>query len=258
MKQTAFSSLGRFATAIERLLFPPACLGCGELLDRDCPYPACSACRLSLQLSPAPCCARCGARFPELKSDEPFLEDCRLCRNLEILPAGAVCIGNYEGAMRRLLLTMKTRGQESLAIQFGRWLGLEWNRRYEVNGLHPQVITSVSVHWMRRLRRGYNVAGLVSEGVAKTVAGKASSMATLRTVRPTRKQGTLTTPQRFDNVRNCFAARSPERFRGKTILLVDDVMTSGATVVQATKTLLDSGAASVYLAIVARGVGGGR
>lgn len=256
MKLIAIKEAGRFARSVERLLLPATCLACHDLLDVDTTLPVCEQCQQGLQSGTSPRCLRCGARFPNLGHSSPVLEKCRFCRDLDIPISSTVCIGNYESAMRSLVIRMKNRGHEPLAIQFGRWLGLEWNRLHAETGPVPDLITPVSVHWLRRIRRGYNVAELLCEGLARTIDGNPQRITVLKTVRATKKQGTLTTKQRFENVKNCFSVRLPQRVDGKSVLLVDDVMTSGATAIQAARALQQAGARSVYLAIVARGVGG--
>lgn len=256
MKLIATKVAGRFARSLERLLLPVSCLVCHDLLDVDASLPVCDGCQHDLQSRSSPRCLRCGARFPDPGQTSPILENCRFCRHLDIPIASTVCIGNYEGSMRPLVIRMKNRGHEPLAIQFGRWLGLEWNRLHADTGPVPDLITPVSAHWLRRIRRGYNVAELLCEGVARTIDGNPQRVTVLKTVRATKKQGTLTTKQRFENVKNCFSVRLPQLVAEKSVLLVDDVMTSGATAMQAARALQQAGAGTVQLAIVARGVGG--
>ena len=107
----------------------------------------------------------------------------------------------------------------------------------------------------RRLKRGYYVPGLLVEGLLAELPAAARRREVLRCVRPVRKQGTLSTPMRFRNVKGCFVATHPRRVAGKHVLLVDNVMTSGATAIQAARTFLQAGARSVRLACVARGTG---
>lgn len=256
MNVNATKEVRRFARSIERLLFPAICLVCRNLLDTDSAIPVCDQCQGNLQSRSAVLCQRCGARFPELIGSDAPLKDCRFCRNIDLPVASAVCLGNYSGPLRQLVLRLKNRGQEPLAIQLGRWMGLEWNRLYSEFCPLPDVVTTVSVHWLRRIRRGYDVAELLGEGVCRTIRGNPLRIRVLKTIRPTKKQGTLSTLQRFENVKNCFAVRAASAIRGKNVLLVDDVMTSGATAIQATRALLKSGAAAVHLVFVARGVGG--
>jgi ComF family protein len=182
-----------------------------------------------------------------------------VCRDLKLPFDGVVCLGNYDGPLRSLVLRMKNRGQETLAIQFGRWLGELVAAA--ATGEHAadaektcELVTGVPVYWLKHLRRGYHVPDLLVEGLLATRRPRSRWRTLLRSVRPTRKQGTLTTDQRFGNVRGCFAVTKPAAVAGQRILLVDDVMTSGATAIEAARTLLGSGAASVRLAIVARGV----
>ena len=189
-----------------------------------------------------------------MRSDSPTqIPDCRLCRGVKLDLDSVVCLGNYEHRMRETVLRMKRRGHESLTIQLGRWLGRRWNQSFRLSPADR--VVPVPVFWKRRWRRGYHVAQLLAEGIGASIEGRIAGCAALRAARPTRKQGTLTTGQRFANVRDCFELSDPQRVRGKRVLLVDDVMTSGATAAEACRVLREGGAAEVHLAIVARGTG---
>ncbi len=246
----------RIGQALQRLLVPSYCLVCRMPLQEGQQLAFCHGCQSELRDPQAMACDRCGARpasaVPVSDGRSP---GCRLCRDWTRAPARVECLGNYVGLMRQLVLQMKTRGHETLAIQFGKWLGWQWNRPRGGCPAIPDLVVPVPVYWLRHLRRGYDVTELLVDGLLSTIDGQPRRCNALRAVRQTRKQGTLTTRQRFANVRGCFSVAEPRRIRQKRILLVDDVMTSGATAGQASQTLLDAGAAEVYLAVVARGVG---
>jgi ComF family protein len=215
----------------------------------------CEDCRCRIRDDQAVRCGQCGARFPGIGTAGGRLLACRLCRDLKLPIAGVHCLGNYEGLLRQVVLMMKKRGNEALAIQSGRWLGQSWYETFSPEDPIPERIVSIPVWWARRLRRGYNVPELLLEGMLAGLPFRPRATAALRCVRRTRKQGTLTTRQRFENVKGCFAARHSHRIAGRHVLLVDDVMTSGATAIQAARTLLKAGARSVRVACVARGTG---
>jgi ComF family protein len=106
----------------------------------------------------------------------------------------------------------------------------------------------VPLHWRRRLERGYNQALCLSRGVCTPPASVSTDL--VRT-RYTRRQWSLTETQRRTNVKNAFAVRRGHPFGGKTVCLVDDITTSGATLNECAKALKAAGAARVYTLVAA-------
>ncbi len=245
--------------AVNDLLSPPSCVICSTLLDSECKrlrhttsptrVLICDACQS--QLSPANMypCHKCGAkiRFELMKG-----ESCANCTGISLPFASTVSLGNYNALMREVVIDMKRPGREAIAIQMGRWLG---EKTEDFHGRQMfDLVLPMPIHWTRRLRRGFNVASMIVEGVRKETNLPTDDHMIYFRLR-TSKQGMLSTHQRFQNVKNCFAINNASLVKGKRVLLVDDVMTSCATACQASRTLLKSGAHCVGLAIVARGIG---
>jgi ComF family protein len=110
----------------------------------------------------------------------------------------------------------------------------------------------VPLHPVKRRTRGYNQSEVLAAGLA-TRLGLPRLGRALRRIRFTSTQTSLTARQRADNVRGAFLASLPARFQQRHLLLVDDVMTTGATVSECSRCLLAAGAASVWVVTVARG-----
>ncbi len=194
-------------------------------------------------------CHKCGAWIEYALMES---ESCPNCRTHSLPFCRVTSLGNYENVLRQTVIELKRPGHEAVAIQMGRWLGRRVLAAAGANGI--QLVTPVPIHWSRKLCRGYHVSGLLAEGLQQLGGWQIDGEA-VRCRRLTRKQGMLTTRQRFENVRNGFAVSDARRIRGKRILVVDDVMTSCATATQVAGTLLRAGAESIHLAILARGVG---
>lgn len=112
------------------------------------------------------------------------------------------------------------------------------------------ILTWVPVHFLRRLRRGYDQSELIAAVTAKELG--VTSMGVLKKVRHTAPQSTRRdAAHRRGNILNAYRVRDPEVIRGKRILLLDDVITTGATASECAKTLLTSGAKEVIFAAVA-------
>ena len=118
----------------------------------------------------------------------------------------------------------------------------------------PDLIVPVPMHWSRRLVRGVNPAEVLVEVVAARLQVRSLRFA-LRCRRKTRKQGTLVPSERRRNVRGAYRVSAGYVIKGAHILVIDDVMTTGATADEVARVLSAAGAESVSLAVVARGTG---
>ena len=234
------------------VVFPASCCICQELLSKVNSaggYPLadfCEPCRGRLSDTRADRCPKCGAEGPLL----PGGVRCILCRQPELSFTQAIAIGNYRGLLKQEVLRMKRERNETLALQFGRLLG---NALQNVNFIDLGLVTPIPTHWLRRLKNGFQAADLISDGIHQ-VTGIPKNNRLMKWTRRTAKQGQLTRPQRFANLKGALRIRSGN-VKGRSVLVVDDVMTSGATAEQATQVLLEAGAERVYMAVVARGVG---
>lgn len=245
---------------IQDLLFPPLCLFCLDSLEANASAgdaAFCPPCRDALlereHWDACPCCAavRLEGRCPH-------------CRTRDYAFDAAFALGLYEGALKEAVLRTKQRRFESLALGLGSLVGERLQhaaggspgRRLAsqmAEPRHPPVLVFVASHWLRRWHRGVQGAELLCEGLSRRL--KLPRVAGLRAIRRTRKQGTLSVPKRFQNVRGVFRASKRYDFHGTHVLLVDDVMTTGATASEAAKVLKQRGAARVTVVVLARGAG---
>ena len=272
---------------IVTLCFPARCLGCGQeispyqpvrrsdrspVTDREAshffslsqnrhwsPFDFnaafddhwCRDCWRKLSISAPHQCQKCGANLYQ-KPPLPLHRACALCQGVDLRFEQAVSIGNYRGLLQELVIRMKNRHDEQIAVQLGNLLAFELINADFFDDL--DLVVPVPTHWWRRVRRGFQAAEVVSETIAAACdipyAGQI-----MRCLRHTKKQGTLSTPGRFKNVRGAFGVRPNVNVDGLTILLVDDVMTSGATASELARMLIARRAGKVYVGVIARGAG---
>jgi ComF family protein len=129
------------------------------------------------------------------------------------------------------------------------------DRRAEVfRDFQTEVIVPMPMHWVRRMRRGVNGPAIIAEVLAGRLRQPLAARSLFRH-RLTSLQTELSPSQRHRNQRNSFRTRHVRRLAGRRILLVDDVLTTGATASEAAQTLLIAGAAAVFVAVLARGIG---
>lgn len=197
-------------------IFAPAhCAGCGDPGSDLCPR--CGGAILNLKSV----VGRAGARAPQ-----------------------AVALGEYDGLLRSVVLALKFRGARMLGARLGRCLAQKIAWPYES-------IVPVPLHALRQRSRGYNQAAEIAHGIAAYSGAPRADGALVR-VRATLPQTELDFASRRANVRDAFApGREAYRVRGRRVLLVDDVITTGATGSACAAALLSAGARAVYLAALA-------
>jgi ComF family protein len=209
----------------------------------------CAACQHDLFADPLPFCPRCAG------SVGPFAVidgRCRACRDEPFYFEQVVRLGPYEGLLREVVLRLKHQTGEGTAELFGeRWAE---HAAPQFEALHADAIVPVPLHWLRRWRRGYNQSASLARGLA-TRLGLPCNPSWLRRVRNTPQQTLQTPAGRKANVRGAFRTRAGAPVKGRTILLVDDVMTTGATASEAARALRAGGAARVVVAVLARAQG---
>lgn len=237
--------------AILQGIFPPRCAGCGGWHQGL----FCDACRLQLLAVSRPLCDVCGQAFDRLAKDVHLCAECRPNKK-NPLPAFIALRSKYdfEGPIRKAIHRFKYQGQTSLSEDLADELCGFWQQDCGGTLSVPccDVITGVPLHWWRKHRRGYNQSDLIAQHLASRL--NVSFNVLLQRTRPTRPQVELTRDERAENVKNAFRAietRKPE-IKGKTVLLIDDVCTTSATLRECAKALKKGGAGSIYALTLAR------
>lgn len=242
-------ALGRELTrGLIQLLYPGTCVVCGQPLPPDQDH-FCRGCRATLTADPHAVCPRCAGTVGPFVSLE---EGCSHCRGSAFHFESVLRLGPYEGALRDVILRLKHESGEGLADL----LGALWAAHAEsrLRDLHADGIVPVPLHWRRYWRRGYNQ----SESLARALAARLHVPCRprwLRRIRNTPQQTAQSSAARAENVRGAFQGRPRPELRGQTILLVDDVLTTGSTASEAARALRRAGAGRVVVAVLARAQG---
>lgn len=237
--------LRRLAGSVLGAVLPAPCKLCSHPLENFSTIPVCPRCLHSvLPIEPEFACAGC--RTPFLNAS-PLDENglCLLCATGINRFEGAHAYGVYDGELRALIHLFKYQRVESLAQPLGRLLlrALPLDAAYDA-------IVPVPLHWRRRFSRGFNQAHLLARVLSKSLG--VHIRAALRRSRSTPAQSSLTGIARRRNVRGAFQSRSSVNLAGASVLLVDDVFTTGATANACAKELKAAGARRVTVATVAR------
>ncbi|MCC7084794.1 MAG: ComF family protein [Pirellulales bacterium] len=232
------------------LIYPPRCAWCrGDIHSASDTIALCHDCRAKLAPPLEHRCQRCSAAIAYLPE---VGEDCIHCRASQFRFHRVVALGNYRLDLRRAILETKHRSGEILAQSLTQLL-LE-RRRGSLGELNAEIVVPVAMHWRRRLRRGTNGPELMAAALARNLQLPFAAGALYRS-KYTRRQSESTLRERRVNQRNSFRVRRAKQIAGRRVLLVDDVLTTGATCNAASKALLAAGAASVVVAVFARAVG---
>jgi ComF family protein len=246
--QTWFASLihaGKTLTqGLIHLLYPNTCWACGRDLPED-QTGFCQPCHSALTTDPHPTCPRCSS------SIGPFthLEDgCNQCRNDSFGFDRALRLGPYDGLLREIILRFKHGHGEGLAEVVGQLWAQSMEERLRAE--KPDVVIPVPLHWRRRWQRGFNQSQILARVLAKHLRLPCKPR-WLRRIRSTPQQTGQTASFRRDNVRGAFRARQGLRLEGKTVLLVDDVLTTGSTASEAARALRAARPARIIVAVLA-------
>jgi ComF family protein len=222
------------------LIYPPTCSGCGSATAD--PGALCPSCWTGLRLIEEPLCQRFGTPFAVDLGVGPLLSPRAIAEPPVFARARAVAL--YDDVARRLVHRLKYEDRLDLSGVMGRMMAASGRTLIA----EAECVVPVPLNRWRLWRRRFNQAALLGRVIAKD-AGLPFEPSALVRVRATRSQVGLSRPARAENLSGAFrvAAAQAHRINGRRVLLIDDVMTTGATGNAAARALLRGGAASVDL-----------
>ena len=241
--------LAEASDAIVSLFFPAECRICDKLLTRASRVPICPECLASFEAPPVNKCELCWQPLVEITAagGEPLV--CRACQQKTYAFERARNFGLYDGPLVRAILLLKWERIEPLGSWFAQRLAEMAAREAQL--LAGDIVVPVPLHRDRERERGFNQAGLISKPLARKL-GLPHKAVLLMRIRPRPNKQLLSFEERWESVRGAFATRPGGQVDNKRVLLVDDVMTTGATLDACARALLESGAKSVIGLTVAR------
>lgn len=233
--------------ALLHAIYPPHCVGCEALTDQD--FALCPDCWAKVSFITGFCCKTCGLPLPG-EDDEALCDDC-----LKVLPSwtGSRAAILYKDKGRDLILSFKNGDRMDLARVFGAWMARSAREFIPPEEIPQLLVAPIPLHFSRLFSRFYNQSALLSDVIANSIVA-AHLPDLLRRKRRTEKQDGKTRDQRFANLEGAIelSPRYAARINGASVLLVDDVMTTGATFEAATFACLKAGAQKVYVLPLAR------
>jgi ComF family protein len=239
--------VSRLAQAALDTLYPPTCLACRAATDSH--GALCPACWRAMRFIERPFCERLGTPFeqdlgqgiisPQAAADPPVFARARAVVRFE------------DGPARTLAHRLKYSDRAELARPIARWMA----RAGADVLVDADLLAPVPLHPLRLWRRRFNQAAALAAEISRQT-GKPCDLTALRRVKATRSQIGLTRAQRAENVQGAFRAAAGAPLRGLNVVLIDDVLTSGATANAASRALLRAGAKRVDVLVFARVVTG--
>jgi ComF family protein len=247
-RRRALGLARRLAKAAIDTLYPPTCLACRAATEAD--GALCPRCWSAMRFIERPYCERLGTPFeqdlgegllsPQAMADPPVFARARAVARFE------------DGPARRLVHRLKYSDRADLARPIGRWMA-----RAGADILaDADCLAPVPLHPLRLWRRRFNQAAMLAREVARAT-GKPCDVNALIRVKATHSQVGLSRAQRAENVQGAFKVADGARVKGLNVVLVDDVLTSGATANAASRALIRAGAKRVDVLVFARVVTGG-
>ena len=232
-----FSDVAAVLRDVASLILPRTCLACGRVLleNEGC---VCLACRYNMPLT----------NFAKHKNNPVKL----LFENvLPIESASAMFwfVGGTE--WQRIIHNFKYYGRWLFAQKMGEWLGEELQESGNFDGV--DAIIPIPLHYRRRLRRGYNQSEQLALGVGRKMGVKCD-FRSVRRCSYNESQTSKSQTERWDNVEEIFEVRNPEKLRGKHVLLLDDVLTTGATMTSCAMAIIKACAGDVKISIASLSV----
>jgi ComF family protein len=243
----ASSRVLRVGRAVVDGVLPPRCLACGEIVGE--PDSLCGRCWAGITFFAPPWCACCGAPFAHPIGEEAL---CAECARESHSWDRARAVLRYDKNSRGLVLGLKHGDRTHSAGAFGRWMHRVAG---EIMG-DADLLVPVPLHWTRLFQRRYNQAALLAQAI-RAAGGPEIAADWLVRRRRTPSQGHLGPRARERNVRGAFAIRKGRSFAGKRVVIIDDVMTTGATVEECARVLKRGKAVFVGVMILARALRAG-
>ena len=241
--------LAEAGDAVVSVFFPAGCRICDSLLTGSSRVPICRECLDSFAAPWERSCEVCGQAIASMAPTELEGLVCRVCQQKTYAFERARSFGIYGGPLVRAILLLKWERMEPLGAWFAERLAEIALR--ESGKLAADIVVPVPLHRDRERERGYNQAGLISKPLARKLGLPHKAVLLMRT-RPRPNKQVLSLEERWESVRGAFATRPGSQVDKKRVLLVDDVMTTGATLDACARALLESGAESVLGLTVAR------
>lgn len=223
--------------SIKELFFPNdyKCILCGEELNHNTLYSICDECMNKLPFNNGKVCIRCGEPLANMSNY------CLHCKKTKPYFTKNTSLFLYEYPINKIIRQLKYDNKKYLSLTFSNMIAGEVSRM----DIKFDMVIPVPLFEKRQKLRGYNQSELLAESLYSKLGIEINTKVLVK-IKSTRTQANLTRAERMENLENAFKVTDKKLVKGKTILLVDDVFTTGTTINECSKTLIEAGASKVY------------
>ena len=234
---------------LKDLIYPNCCLVCkNRILAANQQQIICAGCWDKIEQNLPPFCASCGRHLTPEAIEKNACQSCSKCgTNFYFDRAFSPC--KYTGSVKKLIHEFKYSGKDYLGKPLGKLMHT-FIRDYQLPIEYLDFLVPIPLHKSRQRQREFNQAEILSQEIAQEFNKKVLTDTLIR-IKPTKTQTELTFQERCQNVENSFTVIKPELIRATNLLLIDDVLTTGATSSEAAKCLKAAGAKKVLLLTLA-------
>lgn len=236
-----------FFKTLFNIILPPRCAYCGKIIADE--HGICAECFKKLHFISEPYCKICGTPFEnetEIATSSHFIcPNCASKKRITRFNRSAVI---YDDFSKKALLSFKFQDKISLSKLFVKWLKVAGKDIF-TEGV--DLLIPVPLSYRRLFKRRYNQSALLAYDLSKSTEIPVL-LDTLIKIKHTKPQASLKENARLTNLKNAYKVQKNEQIKGKRVLLIDDIMTTGSTLSECSKTLLKAGAKSVDTLTVAR------
>ena len=225
------------------IFLPPRCLVCHDVVYKE--NGLCHKCFKNISFLSDQCCPVCGRNYTFPVEKEELI--CGKCLSDPPKLQGLRAVFAYDDYSKQLILPFKHADRTELAPFLSKLLYYRGKSVLK----NADYIIPVPLYWQRLVKRKYNQSALLAVKLSKLVE-RPFLLNTLLRIKKTQSQGHKNREERIKNIQNAFCVRHPEKIKGKTIVLIDDVYTTGATLNECAKVLRQAGAKRVEALVLAR------
>lgn len=250
--------LQELADGLFAVVFPTRCSLCGGEVANFNGLGVCRRCWSDVRPWQGVACERCGLPIVSERAADSVHVLCGHCRAAPPSFDRARAYGIFKDHLRLLILQLKFRRRERLGKRLGGYLALSWRQLGVEAEEEPPLIVPVPLFHARQKERGFNQAKLLAAGLRHRLETPANckkpriASGVLVRTRPTLPQVGLKLQARMENVRGAFAVTHATSVRNRAVVLIDDVMTTGATLAACSGALKQAGANKVFALALAR------
>lgn len=235
--------LNRLINGLMDILYPKKCLACKEKINPAATNDfVCLQCWGNIKKNMPPFCHSCGRHLNTKVSTKSI---CNICIKEPLFFDRAFCPCAYDGVIKKLVWEFKYKNKDYLGKVLSR-LMIDFIREYDFGIEYMDLVIPIPLHNARLREREFNQAQVLGDLIAGEL-NKDISPDTLIRTQPTKSQTGQKNPERFLNVAGSFSLNRRSSVQGKNILLIDDVLTTGATASEAARVLKNSGAGIVFV-----------